>query len=55
MLLDMVMVSGLDHTDTLVIADEGLPIPAETERIDLALAEGIPTFLETLRVILSEM
>jgi len=49
------VVSGMGHTDTLVIADAGLPIPAETKRIDLALAEGIPTFLETLGVILSEM
>lgn len=49
------VVSGLGHMDRLVIADAGLPIPGETERIDLALAEGIPAFLETLRVILSEM
>lgn len=50
-----VVVSGLGHMDTLVIADAGLPIPAETERIDLALTEGIPGFLETLRVVLTEM
>jgi D-ribose pyranase len=49
------VVSGLGHMDTVVIADAGLPIPSETERIDLALTEGVPTFLETLRVILSEM
>ena len=49
------VISGLGHMDTVVIADAGLPIPSETERIDLALAEGVPTFLETLRVILSEM
>ena len=49
------VVSGLGHMDKLVVADAGLPIPSETERIDLALAEGIPAFLETLRVILREM
>jgi len=49
------VVAGLGHTDTLVIADAGLPIPSETQRIDLALAEGIPTFLDTLRVVLEEM
>ncbi|MCK4451098.1 MAG: D-ribose pyranase, partial [Anaerolineae bacterium] len=43
------------HMDTLVIADAGLPIPPETQRIDLALTEGIPTFLDTLRVVLTEM
>lgn len=49
------VVSGLGHTDMLVIADAGLPIPPETERIDLALAAGIPTFLDTLKIILEEM
>jgi D-ribose pyranase len=41
--------------DTLVIADAGLPIPAETQRIDLALTEGIPTFLDTLGAVLREV
>lgn len=49
------VVASLGHKDTLVIADAGLPIPAETRRIDLALTKGVPPFLETLRVILEEM
>ena len=49
------VIAGLGHTDTLVIADAGLPIPAEMQRIDLALTQGIPTFLDTLRVVLGEM
>jgi D-ribose pyranase len=49
------VIAGLGHMDTLVIADAGLPIPLETQRIDLALAEGIPTFLDTLRFVLTEM
>lgn len=49
------VIAGLGHTDTLVIADAGLPIPAETHRIDLALTEGIPTFLDTLGAVLREM
>ena len=49
------VIAGLGHTDTLVIADAGLPIPPETRRIDLALTEGIPSFLDTLRVVLTEM
>ena len=36
------VIAGLGHTDTLVVADAGLPIPQETQRIDLALVEGIP-------------
>ena len=49
------VVASLGHTDTVVVADAGLPIPAGPERIDLALTENIPTFLDTLRVILAEM
>jgi D-ribose pyranase len=49
------IIAGLGHTDTLVIADAGLPIPPETQRIDLALTEGIPSFLDTLRAVLTEM
>ena len=49
------VIAGLGHTDTLVIADAGLPIPAETLRIDLALTKNIPTFLDTLRAVLAEM
>lgn len=49
------VIAGLGHTDKLVIADAGLPIPPETTRIDLALTAGIPRFLETLKVVLSEM
>ena len=49
------VIAGLGHTDTLVVADAGLPIPPETRRIDLALTQGIPTFLDTLRVVLGEM
>ncbi|MGD9092590.1 MAG: D-ribose pyranase [Anaerolineales bacterium] len=49
------VIAGMGHTDTLVIADAGLPIPPETCRIDLALTEGVPRFLDTLSVILLEM
>ncbi len=45
----------MGHTDTLTIADAGLPIPASTERIDLALTTGVPSFLQTLQVILEEL
>jgi D-ribose pyranase len=49
------VIAGLGHMDTLVIADAGLPIPPETQRIDLALTEGIPTFLDTLSAVLREV
>ena len=49
------VVATLGHLDTLVIADAGLPIPAETVRIDLALTRGVPGAVQTLRVVLDEM
>lgn len=49
------VIAGLGHTDTLVIADAGLPIPASTQRIDLALVKGVPDFVETLAAVLGEM
>jgi D-ribose pyranase len=49
------VIAGLGHMDMLVIADAGLPIPAGPERIDLAVTQGIPTFLDVLKVTLTEM
>jgi D-ribose pyranase len=49
------VVASLGHGDSLVIADAGLPIPAETRRIDLALKANLPPFLDTLEVILQEV
>jgi len=49
------VLAELGHGDSIVIADCGLPIPEGVERIDLALAPGIPSFTETLRVVLEDM
>lgn len=49
------VLAGLGHMEPLVIADAGLPIPPETQRIDLALKPNLPIFLDTLDVVLSEM
>jgi D-ribose pyranase len=49
------LIATLGHMDTLVIADAGLPIPAGTVRIDLALTQGVPGAIQTLKVILDEM
>ena len=49
------VIAELGHMDTLTIADAGLPIPKEVQRIDLALMQGIPGFIDTLRVVLSEI
>ena len=49
------VIAELGHMDILTIADAGLPIPRDVHRIDLALTKGIPGFIDTLRVVLSEM
>ncbi|MBE6848911.1 MAG: D-ribose pyranase [Ruminococcus sp.] len=49
------VLSYLGHTDQIAVGDCGLPIPDETERIDLALAFGIPTFMQTLTIIAQDM
>jgi D-ribose pyranase len=49
------VLSKLGHTDTIVIADCGLPIPDETIRIDVALKHGSPNFIDTLKIILEDM
>lgn len=49
------LIAGMGHTDQLVIADAGLPIPDGPERIDLALERGTPGFIQTLEAIMYEM
>lgn len=49
------VIAGLGHFDTLVVGDAGLPIPASTRRIDLAVSAGVPRFLEVVSAILGEM
>jgi len=48
-------IAKLGHTDMLVIADAGLPVPAMTQRIDMALTAGVPTFLQVFKAITDEM
>lgn len=47
-------IAKMGHTDQLTIGDCGLPIRGSTERIDLVLKPGHPSFLETLDAVLSE-
>jgi D-ribose pyranase len=48
-------VAALGHTDRLIICDSGLPIPRNSEVIDLALTKNIPRFIDTLKIILEEL
>lgn len=49
------VISSMGHTDMLTICDAGLPIPADSRRIDLALKKGLPSFEDTLQVIACEL
>ena len=49
------VIAGLGHTDSIVITDAGLSIPATTPRIDLAVSAGVPGFLDVMRAVLGEM
>lgn len=49
------IVASMGHTDRLVVCDAGLPIPRGSVVVDLALTTNVPRFIETLRVILSEL
>lgn len=49
------VLSYMGHTDTIAVGDCGLPIPDETERIDLAVTFGQPGFMEVLKVVAADM
>ncbi|MEH7108566.1 D-ribose pyranase [Bacillus sp. JJ1764] len=49
------VLSKMGHTDMIVIADCGLPIPDETVRIDLSLKIGSPSFMETLEAVFEDL
>ena len=49
------VLSYMGHTDRICVGDCGLPIPDCTERIDLALKFGVPTFMETLKTLCEDM
>ncbi len=47
-------ISALGHTQSIVIADAGLPIPPGVKLIDLALTRGLPCFADVLKAVLAE-
>lgn len=49
------VIASMGHTHGLVVGDAGLPMPRGKDVVDLALAKNIPSFLETVRVILEEL
>jgi D-ribose pyranase len=49
------VVALMGHGDGIAVSDAGLPVPLYVERIDLALMDGIPSFLDTVFALSSEM
>ncbi|MBC7489032.1 MAG: D-ribose pyranase [Glaciimonas sp.] len=47
------LIASLGHIDIVVIGDASLPVPAGVQLIDLT--QGVPSFIETLKTILTEM
>ncbi|MBO0959357.1 D-ribose pyranase [Neobacillus sp. MM2021_6] len=49
------VLSDLGHTDYIVIADAGLPIPEGVAKIDLAIKAGTPAFTEVVDAVAEDM
>ncbi len=49
------VIGAMGHTDLLVVADAGLPVPVEVPCIDLAVVCGLPRVLDVLRAIAIEL
>ncbi|MCY8309699.1 D-ribose pyranase [Bacillus vallismortis] len=49
------LLADLGHTDQIVIADAGLPVPDGVLKIDLSLKPGLPAFEDTAAVLADEM
>ena len=49
------VVASLGHTDVLVVADAGLPVPPGVACVDLAVVCGLPPVLEVLRAVATEL
>jgi len=49
------VLAHMGHTDTITIADCGLPIPDTTQRIDVAVKKGLPSFLDVLDAVREDM
>ncbi|MEK3787060.1 D-ribose pyranase [Paenibacillus sp. FSL K6-1230] len=49
------LLADLGHTDTIAIADVGLPVPDGVLKIDLALRLGTPSFCDIVDLIAEDM
>jgi D-ribose pyranase len=49
------VLADLGHTDYIVIADAGLPIPESVKKIDLAVTTGLPSFIDVVNAVDEDM
>ena len=49
------VIAQMGHCDKLAIGDAGMPVPAGTEKIDLAVTQGIPSVMDVLNNGLEEL
>lgn len=49
------VIASMGHTDLLVVADAGLPIPLDVPCIDLAVVPGLPPILDVVRAIAGDL
>ena len=49
------IIAATGHTDLLVVADAGLPVPPGVPCVDLAVIAGLPPFLDVVRAIAAEL
>lgn len=49
------VISQMGHFDKLSIGDAGMPVPRGIEKIDLAVTNGVPSFMDVLNNVLEEL
>lgn len=48
-------IAELAHEDIILIGDAGMPVPEGVKLIDLAVVCGVPSFIDVLKAVMSEM
>ncbi|WHQ77990.1 D-ribose pyranase [Latilactobacillus curvatus] len=49
------VISNMGHFDTMSIGDAGMPVLAGTQKIDVAIENGVPSFIQVLKNVLTEL
>ena len=49
------VIADMGHFDLLGIGDAGMPVPPDTWKIDLAVSKNLPSFMDVLNNVLTEL